>query len=589
MAKVTDQDLKDDFKLFVCYVWSLLGLPAPTKVQLLICDYLQDEKYSDKIIQAFRGVGKSYLTSCYVLWRLWRNKDLKFLIISASKIRADDFSNFCFILLDLVPQLNHLKPTEKDRASKVAWDVHDCAPAQSCSVTSKGITSQIAGARADVVIADDIEVKGNSATADQREKLKNLVADFESIKKGDEGHGSHAQTVFLGTPQTEESVYNDMRGFHKRIWPSRYPTEDKLRDLQGDICPYLEDELADDPDLVGKPTDPKRFSDEVLLAKELKMGRSSFALQFQLDTSLSDSERYPLKLSDLIVYEAGGEKAPVSISWSNSKDNQLTDLPALGFSSDRYYKPNYVDPNWVSYEGGVMAIDPSGRGKDETAYLVLKYLHGYLFVTKVGSISGGYEKESLESLAKIAKDQSVNSILVESNFGDGMYAQLLRPIVNRVYPCPIDEVRHHTQKELRIIDTLEPVMNSHKLIVSQSAIQEDFNHTKRESSSDDHAPLLYSLFYQMTRITKERGSLKHDDRLDALAMAVGHFTDMMSRDDQKAVTEAEEARLDDAMKLLDKREWDNDRYISGDDYFNGLLSSDKSPLVSGGNSFLDNI
>lgn len=167
-----------------------------------------------------------------------------------------------------------------------------------------------------------------------------------------------------------------------------------------------------------------------------------------------------------------------------------------------------------------------------------------------------------------------------------MYAQLLTPAVNRIYPCPIEEVRHHKQKEMRIIDTLEPVMNSHKLIVCQSVIQEDFQHTKRESSSEDHAPLLYSLFYQMTRITKEKGALKHDDRLDALAMAVGYWTDMMARDEMKAVSEAEEARLDEAMKLLDKREWESGSKRPTD-YLGGILS--ESTLGSSSNSFLDNI
>lgn len=582
MAKLTNDDLKGDFKLFAVYVWSLLGLPAPTKVQLLICDFLQEDR-GDRIIEAFRGVGKSYLTSAFVLWKLWNNRDLKFLIVSASKQRADDFSNFCFILLEIVPQLADLKPQGDQRASKVAWDVNGCAPAHSPSVTSKGITGQLAGSRADIIIADDIEVPNNSATADQREKLKERIKEFNAIKKADEGQGHKSYSIFLGTPQCEESIYNDLHGFSKRIWTARYPTMDKLRDYHGCLCPILEDELHRDESLVWKPTDPKRFDEEELLDREVKYGRSGFALQFQLDTSLSDAEKYPLKLADLIVYEMGPTKAPRSISWSNQKEQYLKDTPTLGFSSDKYYKPNYVDGEWLPYEGAVMAIDPSGRGKDETAYVVVKYLHGYLWLTKVGSIDGGYEKESLQRLAKIAKDQNVNSVIVESNFGDGMFSELLTPVMNRTYPCHIEEVRHHIQKERRIIDILEPVMNSHKLIVAPSVIQEDFMHTKREVKTEGASPLLYSLFYQMTRITREKGALKHDDRLDALAMAVAHWVTMMSRDEMKAVEEAEEARLDEALKVLDKREWD-ERYKETD-YFEGMFSDNNSFS----NSFLDNI
>ena len=36
-----------------------------------------------------------------------------------------------------------------------------------------------------------------------------------------------------------------------------------------------------------------------------------------------------------------------------------------------------------------MAIDPSGRGDNETAYVVVKMLNGYLYVTAAGGVKGG--------------------------------------------------------------------------------------------------------------------------------------------------------------------------------------------------------
>jgi hypothetical protein len=84
----------------------------------------------------------------------------------------------------------------------------------------------------------------------------------------------------------------------------------------------------------------------------------------------------------------------------------------------------------------------------------------------------------------------------------------------------VDEVRHNIQKERRIIDTLEPVMNQHRLVVDKRLFNMDFN------SSDVPA---YQLFYQLTRITRDRGSLAHDDRLDALAIAVAYWVEQMSR------------------------------------------------------------
>ena len=36
---------------------------------------------------------------------------------------------------------------------------------------------------------------------------------------------------------------------------------------------------------------------------------------------------------------------------------------------------------------------------------------------------------------------------------------------------------------------------------------------------------MYMLFYQMSRMCREKGAVKHDDRLDALAQGVKYFTD----------------------------------------------------------------
>ena len=56
--------------------------------------------------------------------------------------------------------------------------------------------------------------------------------------------------------------------------------------------------MAADDTLVGQPTDTLRFSDFDLLEREASYGGSGFALQFMLDTRLSDAQRYPLKVDE---------------------------------------------------------------------------------------------------------------------------------------------------------------------------------------------------------------------------------------------------------------------------------------------------
>jgi hypothetical protein len=156
---------------------------------------------------------------------------------------------------------------------------------------------------------------------------------------------------------------------------------------------------------------------------------------------------------------------------------------------------------------------------------VLQLLNGNIFIRKQGGFIGGYTDESLGGLANIAKAYKVNKIVVESNFGDGMYTKLLTPHVHKVYPVEIEEIRATAQKELRIIDALEPVMNQHRLIVDSRVIQDDYD-SARAAFSPDTAPH-YMLMYQLSRLSKERGSLRKDDRLDCLAQGVKYFLDYL--------------------------------------------------------------
>ena len=532
---VVPEELKD-FRNFVYLAWEHLGLPDPTKVQYDISKYLQHGPRR-KTICAFRGVGKSYLTSAYVVWKLLLNPDINVLVVSASKTRSDDFSTFTQRLIAEMPILEHLRPRKGQRDSKIAFDVGPASAAHAPSVKSVGITGQLTGSRADIIVADDVESLNNSATQGMREKLSELVKEFEAIIK------PGGEITFLGTYQTEMSLYTVLpdRGYETRIWPARYPADKKLPRYGSMLAPLIYDELAEDPTLESNPTDPGRFDDWELKEREASYGRSGFAMQFMLDPSLSDAERYPLKLSDLVVMDINSELAPEKVIHSSAPDKQLPDLPVLGFAGDHFYQPMQVIGDWVKYKGSVMAIDPSGRGSDETSYAIVNVLNGFLWVLECSGVEGGYQEETMQTLVDIAKKNQVKQILVESNFGDGMFTELLKPYLRKTYPVTVEEVRHHTQKEKRIIDTLEPVMNQHKLIVSPQLIENDFESTKH--LPPEKAPQ-YRLFHQMTRITKDRGALLHDDRLDALSMAVQYWVEAAGKDADEAIKDAKEEKLD---------------------------------------------
>ena len=521
------KDPLSDFRKFLFVIWKHLNLPDPTPVQYDIAYNLQ---HGDKrmIIQAFRGVGKSWITSAYVVWLLYMNPQLNILVVSASKSRSDDFTTFTLRLISEMDILAHLRPKTDQRQSKISFDVAPAAASHAPSVKSVGISGQLAGSRADVIVADDIEVPNNSMTQGMRDKLSEAVKEFDAILKPD------GRIIYLGTPQNQESLYNKLpdRGYKVSIWPARYPNADQTVGYGSKLARLISNAMAANDLLVGEPTDPARFSEFDLLEREASYGRSGFALQFMLDTRLSDAERYPLKVSDLIVMDIPTQEAPEKVSWSSDSQYIVEELPNVAFNGDHYHKPMFMSSEFVEYTGSVMSIDPSGRGKDETGYAVVKMLNGYLYVRRCGGIAGGYSEEALKKLAVIAKEEQVNEIIVESNFGDGMFNQLFMPVLNKVHPVTTSEVRHNKQKERRIIDVLEPVMNQHRLVIDKKVIQKDFD-------SCQHLPpeqaLRYQLMYQLTRLTADRSALTNDDRLDALAMACQYWVDAMAQDAEQRI------------------------------------------------------
>ena len=533
MTKVPEQ-LKD-FRNFTYLVWQHLGLPEPTPIQYDIAHYLQDSP-KRCIIEAFRGVGKSYITAAYVVHQLLLDPQLKFMVVSASKARADDFSTFTQRIIMELPICQHLVAKEGQRWSKIAFDVAPAKASGSPSVKSVGVTGQLTGSRADIIIADDVEVPNNSMTHMMREKLAETVKEFDAVLKPD------GRIIYLGTPQCEMSLYNALlaRGYKMRVWPARYPTLDRAEKAYGGrLAPTLYDSLQTNLEAVyGLPTDPKRFDDDDLLERELSYGRSGFALQFMLDTSLSDANKYPLKLSDLLVYSCDKDTAPEKLVYGIFKT--LEDLPNVGLAGDKFYAPEDTVGR-TEYQGSVLAIDPSGRGSDETAYAVVKMLNGFLHVVDAGGVAGGYSDSTLQHLCDLAKIHKVNMVLVESNFGDGMFTELLKPYLLKTHPVTIEEVRHSKQKEHRIIDTLEPVMNQHRLVIDPKVIQKDYDSVQ---SMPPEKGIKYMLTYQMTRITKQRGALAHDDRLDVLAMAVQYWTDQMAADADTEIRTRKEELLD---------------------------------------------
>lgn len=523
-----------NFKNFLYICWKAIHLPDPSPIQYSIADYLQ---YGgrNKIIQAFRGIGKTFITAAYVCFKLYQNPNEKVLIVSASKDKAIEIAKFIKDLINLLPELQHLKPDTKldNRDAITAFDVAGCTPAVAPSVKVLGVGGQLTGCRATIIIADDIETSENCRSQEMRDKIKAAVTEFDNIIV------PGGEITYLGTPHTEQSLYNELvrRGYDLRIWTAKYVSPDKQIRYNGHLAPFITEAVAEDFFLVDTSTEPLRFSDDDLMEREMKMGRSKFQMQFMLDPTLSDMERYPLKCSDLIVMDLDKDKAPEKVAYASDPTKIIEDVICPGFGNDRFHKPMYISDKWLEYTNKIMFLDPSGSGSDEFAYVVLGLLNSQIFLLDIGRVAGGFTEKNLIKLALTAKEFSINQCYYECNFGDSMFSSLFLPYLRKYHPCGLEPIRNTKNKEIRIIETLEPVLNQHRLIINKSLIEKD------QKLCEDYPPehkTIYQLFYQLTHITKNRGCLSHDDRVDALAGGVALLNSSMTLDVDEEIKQREQ-------------------------------------------------
>lgn len=535
------QDLAKSFPFFLSEVWNHAGLPEPARHQNQMGEWLQSGPRR-RGVRAFRGAAKTWVTIAYSLWRLFCNPNEKILLVSKSEKHSKDSLYMARKWLGVMPFLQHLVPDRKsgDRDSALCFDVRTCNHDRTPSFTAASITGQITGSRATVLISDDVETNQTTLTLDMRTRLREEVKEFDNIliPGGD--------VIFLGTPHHEESLYDKLAdsGYLFRSWTAQYPEESaRPKDLAPELIEDLESGLSKPGDSVW----PQRFDVDELVEREASEGRSTYAMQYQMLTHVGDELRYPLRLADLIVFPVQVTNAPMSIAWGTRNDRggstREESIQSLGFGSDCFYNPIMFDSDWASYTSTYMWIDPSGRGKDKTAYAIIGHLNGYLWVKAVEGLEGGYQREVLETLAHQAQLHCVDRIFIESNWGQGMFRQLFEPIMQECFlapgeekldspgwTCGLEDIRVSGQKEARIIGVLEPLFNQHRIVVHPDVAANE------------------SLQRQIVRVTKQRNCLRFDDELEALAMCCAQWLEVMNMDPTRSANKVRARRIEDQIE-----------------------------------------
>lgn len=538
--------LATDFEFFLEELWLEIGMPTIPKHHREIAQWLQHGPRRRGVL-AWRGAAKTWITIAYCCWRLFTDaKKERITFVSKSERAAKESLYLARKWIGQARFLQHLVPDRATgaRDSALMFDVNGAEPDRTPSFCAYGITGQITGSRSTCVVADDVETSENTLTLDMRRRLTDQVAEFENIliPGGD--------IVYLGTPHHEETLYQSIihGGYSLKAWPVSHPGSDNISCPLGDMYATMNE---------GDLAWPERFNREEMTAREAAEGRSKYSMQYLLKWKLGDDLLTPLRLGDFICFAMPKDKAPASIAWgatnSQGGTTRIEDIASLGFGADGFCSPIMFDKDWGAYSGIRAWIDPSGRGQDETAYAVVAHLNGYLWILDVGGVPGGFSSETINHLADMMAKWRVQECYVEDNFGQGMFAELLRPAINKIYgtdgvgewKCNILTERVSGQKEIRIIESLEPLLNQHRLVIHPDVAKDKI------------------LQRQITRITRMRGCLDHDDRVEALAMCCKMWKVDMSFDPVKSAAKSREKWiLDEIRRIQNENSPQKNRWFS---------------------------
>lgn len=549
------QELYKDPMDFVYRVLVDLKKLCVAEILADICAFMMDPTKRAIMVQAQRGQAKSTLAAIGIAWDLIMHPNHRNAVVMSNSKKALDVIIMVRRIFHDLPELEPWLPDPKggDRTGIQAWDVHHSLrnlSEKSPSLCPISIEESLQGKRTDFTVLDDLEDSKTGFTAEGRANILRKALDLYAI--------CEYRIIWLGTPQSMDSIYFELpkQGVEVRVWPGRFPTEAEETFYGETLAPWVKEKMRLDPSLRigggidgsrGRVTCPEFRKEDFHQSQELTMGKEWYELQYMLNATLTDAGRKPLNPRDLLVVPHG-------------EDFPITLAPGLG--------PGYTHKHvsggrtWelaipTSLEGPrakpvIKAfIDPAAGGntsKDRTAFTVIGLVKGNLVVLSYGSVPGGYEKETLHKLAKYLAPHRPAQVCIEKNMGFGAFKQVFQPILleeaAKVGWNPgVDEVMVHGQKEVRIIETLGPVMGRRSLWITTRALQEEAMYVEGLQAGDLAS---YSLFVQMASITRVKGCLRHDDLVDALAGCVDLFREELAID---ANIQSEKLRMRNILEM----------------------------------------
>ena len=461
-----------DFKLFVVIWNQRMGLRTP-QIHLKMAEWLEwnwSRGNTRLLLMAFRSAGKSTIVGLFAAWLLYRKADLRILVLAADLALAKKLVRNVKRIIERHPLTTKLKPEKADQWASDRFTVKRMFESRDPSMMAKGITANITGSRADIVICDDVEVPNSCDTSEKRKELRERLGEMSYVLV------PGGTQLYVGTPHNYHTIYAQE--------PRKELGEEYtfLQDFQRLELPIL--------DTKGQSAWIERYSEEDIARIKRSAGPNKFASQMMLR---------PANIAE-------GRLNPKLLKIYNEALDYTKELQTLFIGQKKLISASaFWDPAFGSAKGdhSVMAVifaDADGN----------YYLHHIAYIRTSENTEQDEASQQCQIIADIARAHVLPSMSVEINGIGKFLPNILRNTLAKArVPCRVHEIAQSRSKDMRILEAFDAVLAAGRLHVHESVLQTPF----------------------MTEMQEWRpgASKGHDDGLDAVAGALAQQPDRLPR------------------------------------------------------------
>ncbi|PIW30496.1 MAG: hypothetical protein COW30_02090 [Rhodospirillales bacterium CG15_BIG_FIL_POST_REV_8_21_14_020_66_15] len=445
------------FEVFVAMWNDLQGLGMPG-LHVRIARWLQGEwenGHRELLLMAFRNSGKSTLVGLFSAWMLWRDPDLRIMVLAADLALARKMVRNVKRIIERHPLTRGLKPARADQWAAERFTVNRRAELRDPSMLARGIGANVTGSRADVVICDDVEVPNTCDTAPKRADLRARLGEIEYVLV------PGGLQLYVGTPHAYDTIY-----------AANARTDAK------DAKPFLAGFRRLEVPLLGprgRSRWPERFPPARVDAIRMRSGPNKFRSQMLLQpVNIVDSRLDPDRL---VAYAHGLDYA---------ERNGLGVLTLGGrrlVSASCWWDPAYGAPG----AGDASVIAALFTDADGTHYLhAVRYLeHDPAEAARAASAAGQDDRDEASQqcrqVAAFLRENHLPSVTLETNgIGRFLPGLLRRALGTAGVEAAVIEATSRRAKDLRILDAFDAVLAAGRLRAHDSVWRTPFVREMRE-------------------------------------------------------------------------------------------------------------